>query len=166
MILERVQGFADPYFSSQTIDKLSSNIVSASSSSQKLDSLAAIRQVTSGAAQHIDILISNEWPLSITKLSSAALPSSSSYGVPPVDDIVRRAKPRYHFAAGIGEPPQFWEREPFVWDDEGGRVTRFVSLGSFGGDHGTAKKPRVGYGSFKLVMTLIWFCVSGSTRSL
>jgi len=28
----------------------------------------------------------------------------------------------------------FWEREPFVWDDEQGRVSRFISLGAFGGD--------------------------------
>lgn len=38
----------------------------------------------------------------------------------------------------------FWEREPFVWDDEGGRVSRFVSLGAFGGEAPTSgKKQRV-----------------------
>jgi hypothetical protein len=37
----------------------------------------------------------------------------------------------------------FWEREPFVWDDEGGRVSRFVNLGSFGGPLVGGKKQRV-----------------------
>jgi hypothetical protein len=37
----------------------------------------------------------------------------------------------------------FWEREPFVWDGEEGRVSRFVSLGSFGGEPTTGKKQRV-----------------------
>ena len=38
----------------------------------------------------------------------------------------------------------FWEREPFVWDDEEGRVSRFVSLGAFGGEQPTTgKKQRV-----------------------
>jgi hypothetical protein len=38
----------------------------------------------------------------------------------------------------------FWEREPFVWDDEDGRVSRFVSLGAFGGEPTAGKKQRVG----------------------
>ena len=38
----------------------------------------------------------------------------------------------------------FWEREPFVWDDEEGRVSRFISLGAFGGEQPTTgKKQRV-----------------------
>lgn len=37
----------------------------------------------------------------------------------------------------------FWEREPFVWDDEEGRVSRFVSLGAFGGEPTAGKKQRV-----------------------
>jgi hypothetical protein len=37
----------------------------------------------------------------------------------------------------------FWEREPFVWDGEESRVSRFVSLGAFGGEPTTGKKQRV-----------------------
>lgn len=37
----------------------------------------------------------------------------------------------------------FWEREPYVWDDEAGRVSRFVSLGAFGGEPVSGKKQRV-----------------------
>jgi hypothetical protein len=38
----------------------------------------------------------------------------------------------------------FWEREPFVWDEEEARVSRFVSLGAFGGEPTAGKKQRVG----------------------
>jgi len=61
----------------------------------------------------------------------------------PLDEVIRKVKPRYHFAALGGRPPQFWEREPFVWDDEAGRVSRFVSLGAFGAEVTGGKKPRV-----------------------
>ncbi|KAJ7578407.1 CwfJ C-terminus 1-domain-containing protein-like protein [Mycena floridula] len=50
-----------------------------------------------------------------------------------------RLKPRYYFTGGASI---FWEREPFVWDDENGRVTRFLSLGPFGGPPQTGKKQR------------------------
>lgn len=59
-----------------------------------------------------------------------------------MDDVVRRIKPRYYFAGGA-QPPVFWEREPFVWDDESGRTTRFLNLGPFGGAPGAGKKQRV-----------------------
>lgn len=78
--------------------------------------------------------------------SSVPLPAPelASIGIDPVAEVIRRTKPRYHFAAGGGTPPRFWEREPFVWDDAGGRVTRFVSLGAFGGEPTAGKKQRVG----------------------
>lgn len=57
--------------------------------------------------------------------------------------MIRKVKPRYHFSALGGRPPQFWEREPFLWDDEAGRVSRFVSLGAFGAEATGGKKPRV-----------------------
>jgi hypothetical protein len=44
-------------------------------------------------------------------------------------------------------PPKFGEREPFVWEDEQGCVSRFVSLGAFGGET-TGKKQRVRLDSF------------------
>jgi hypothetical protein len=64
-------------------------------------------------------------------------------GAPPLDEVIRKVKPRYHFAALGGRPPQFWEREPFVWNDEAGRISRFVSLGAFGAEATGGKKPRV-----------------------
>jgi len=91
-------------------------------------------------------MISNVWPEPITQFSDVALslPELASIGVQPAGDIVRSTKPRYFLAAGGGEPPAFWEREPFVWDDEQGRVSRFISLGAFGGGQPTTgKKQRV-----------------------
>lgn len=141
-----LQGFTDPYFSSHTIEKLTNNIFTNTSSMQKGNSLAAIKQAATSATVSplIDILVSNVWPSLLTSFSST-LPHLSAIppGAPPFDDVVRRAKPRYLFAVGGGSPPQFWEREPFVWDEEEGRVSRFISLGAFGGNVGTQKKPRV-----------------------
>jgi hypothetical protein len=96
-------------------------------------------------SQLIDILISNAWPSTITNFSEAPLPSPElvSIGVPPLDEVIRRVKPRYQFSGGGGRPPKFWEREPFIWEDEGNRVTRFVSLGAFGGETTAGKKQRV-----------------------
>ena len=56
----------------------------------------------------------------------------------------------------------FWERDPYVWDDEEGRVSRFVSLGAFGGPPTEGKKQRVGITIFKLKVTILtiipqWF---------
>jgi hypothetical protein len=56
----------------------------------------------------------------------------------------------------------FWEREPFMWDDEEGRISRFISLGAFGGEPSPGKKQRVCYRKFSLFMSLMLF--SGSTR--
>jgi hypothetical protein len=61
----------------------------------------------------------------------------------PLDDIVRRTQPRYHFVMGGSEPSSFWEREPFVWEGDEGRITRFVALGAFGGAPPAGKKQRV-----------------------
>lgn len=91
-------------------------------------------------------MISNVWPEPITQFSDVALPLPElvSIGIQPASDIVRSTKPRYFLAAGGGKPPVFWEREPFVWDDEQGRVSRFISLGAFGGEQPTTgKKQRV-----------------------
>ncbi|RXW22335.1 hypothetical protein EST38_g3538 [Candolleomyces aberdarensis] len=63
-------------------------------------------------------------------------------GVLPLDDVVAKIKPRYHFAAAGGRPPKFWEREPFVWDGEDARISRFISLGAFGNEPATGKKQR------------------------
>jgi len=44
---------------------------------------------------------------------------------------------------GGGTAPIFWEREPFIWEDDNRRVTRFVSLGAFGSTLPIDKKQRV-----------------------
>jgi hypothetical protein len=139
------QGFSSPFFSSHTVDRLISNTFTKSTTKvQNYNSLAAISS-TIESSQPVDILMSSVWPSTITQFSSVPLPSSGTEvtGAPPLDDLVRRIKPRYHFAAVSGQPSVFWEREPFVWDDEGGRISRFVSLGAFGGEPTSGKKQRV-----------------------
>ncbi|GBE81690.1 hypothetical protein SCP_0400610 [Sparassis crispa] len=141
---ESPHGFTSPYFTSHTVEKLLANTLTNSQpQDQNYTSLAAIKS-NSTSSQHLDIFISNAWPSAITQYSSAPLPSPelSSIGVDPVAEIMRRTKPRYHFSAGGGQPPKFWEREPFVWDEDGGRVTRFISLGAFGGEVTAGKKQR------------------------
>ncbi|KAL5511306.1 hypothetical protein ACEPAH_4522 [Sanghuangporus vaninii] len=133
-------GFSDPYFSAQTVEKLISNItITSSTTNSKSSSLADLLK-TSTSSHLIDIFISHIWPASITRASNS--PPSEFYGVVTVDEIERKAKPKYHFTVGAGYPPQYWEREPYAWDDENGRVSRFVALGAFGGEHGSGKKPR------------------------
>ena len=131
-----------------TIDTVTSRLKSLASSSKTKMSLAAIRQQMSSSSPFpvVDILLTNTWPASMTAFSSSSPPLSdvNECSAQPLDQIVRLAKPRYHFACGAGDPPQFWEREPFVWDDENGRVTRFVTLGAFGTKvQEGVKKPRV-----------------------
>jgi hypothetical protein len=123
---------------------LSNTLAKTTAQNQNYKSLAAIRDAAT-SSQLIDVLISNTWPSSIPQFSSAPLPAIdlASVTAPPLDEAFRRTKPRYHFSAGGGQPPMFWEREPFVWDDENGRVSRFVSLGAFGGEPTAGKKQRV-----------------------
>ncbi|KAF8965212.1 CwfJ C-terminus 1-domain-containing protein-like protein, partial [Flammula alnicola] len=142
---EAAPGFLSPFFSYHTIDRLLSNtLVKAPTSNQKSYSSLASIQASASSSQLIDVLLTNEWPLSITQFSSAPLPDPqlSSNGAAPLSDVIRKTKPRYHFAARGGHPPKFWEREPYVWDDEQGRISRFVSLGAFGGEPVSGKKQR------------------------
>lgn len=143
LIFITTQGFLSPFFSHHTIDRLLSNTLSKSSTStqKNYSSLASI-QAVSTSSQLIDLLLTNVWPASITEFSSLPDPQLSSIGAPPLNEVIRKTKPRYHFASGGSQPPKFWEREPFVWEDEQGRVSRFVSLGAFGGES-TGKKQRV-----------------------
>lgn len=105
------------------------------SSAPKGSSLASIMAAASSSSL-VDILLSHVWPSAITEFSTAPLPSPAlpNIGASPADEIISKLKPRYIFASGGGQPPHFWEREPFVWDEEGGRVSRFVGLGAFGGE--------------------------------
>lgn len=94
----------------------------------------------------IDVLVSHDWPSVITNFSAVALPPAelSTIGSPPIDDIISKTKPRYIFCSGGGKSPSFWEREPFTWADEMDRVSRFIGLGAFGGEHIDGRKQRVG----------------------
>ncbi|KAI0647378.1 nuclear protein [Trametes meyenii] len=141
---ESTHGFTSPYFTSQNVEKLLANTMTTSQpKAQNYTSLASIKS-SSTPSQLVDILISNAWPAGVTHLSSAPLPAPelTAIGVEPLADIVRKTKPRYHFAAGGGHPPKFWEREPFIWEEDNGRVSRFVSLGAFGGEQSSGKKQR------------------------
>ncbi|KAF7322411.1 Nuclear protein [Mycena chlorophos] len=144
-VAEAAPGFQSPYFAAQTVDRLLSNTLTTASSSSKQSykSLADI-QATAASSQLIDILLTNAWPAAVTNHSAAPLPAPelAQIGAPPLDDAIRKIKPRYHFAASGGKPPMFWEREPFMWEDETGRVSRFVSLGAFGGESTSGKKQR------------------------
>lgn len=173
----RKQGFTSPFFTSLTVEKLLSNAMMSSAptstaKSASYGTLAAIK-ATAVPSQHIDILLSNVFPTDITAFSSAPLPSPSfpsPSGAAPLSEVVRRTKPRYHFVAGGGgndeDIPLFWEREPIVWDDENGRVMRFVSLGAFGQTPPTGKKQRVSWGIMSEERSAdIRLLCSGSTPS-
>ncbi|PPQ66465.1 LOW QUALITY PROTEIN: hypothetical protein CVT26_011223 [Gymnopilus dilepis] len=150
---EAAPGFLSPYFSSHTVDRLLSNtLAKGSTATQKSYSSLASIQASASSSQLIDILLTYEWPTTITQFSSTPLPDPklSSIGAPPLNDVVRKTKPRYHFAAGGGRPPHFWEREPYVWEDEQGRVARFISLGAFGGEAPSSGKKQRWFYAFNI----------------
>jgi hypothetical protein len=158
-------GFTSPYFSRQTVDKLiAATTTTAKDNGSNYGSLAAIRASASAPSQLVDILVSTAWPSSIASFSSLPGAGSSS-GATPVDVVVRHTKPRYHFTPGLGAPRVFWEREPYVWDDEQGRVSRFVGLGAFGGDTGTGKKQRVYVYHYLSEISMLNIQRSGSMHS-
>lgn len=166
------KGFASPFFNSLTVEKLLANTMTKSSpasdsKSTSYGSLAAIR-AGSSTSQLVDILLTNAFPAHITAFSTAPLPTPifppPSLIADPLSDVVKKIKPKYHFVAGGGSqtPSQFWEREPFVWDGEDGRVTRFLSLGAFGGPPPPGKKPRVSeliqsQNSRVMLISIQWF---------
>ncbi|KAL0568073.1 hypothetical protein V5O48_013917 [Marasmius crinis-equi] len=146
-------GFASPFFSAQSIERLLSNtLATTSSSKQDYKSLASI-QSSSSSSQLVDIFISNTWPDSVSQFSTVPIPNTEGglSGAVPLDDVVRRIKPKYYFAACGGKPPVFWEREPYVWEDEpGGRISRFVSLGAFGGEQPASGKKQRWFYAFSI----------------
>lgn len=164
---ECIQGFNSPHFTSQTIDRLLSNTLIKSTQkvhTKNYTSLAAI-QASASTSQLIDVLISNTWPSSIADASSSIHPILSSLPpstfAPILDEVTRKTRPRYHLVSST----KFWEREPYVWTDEGQkRTSRFISLGNFGGinSNNGEKKQRVG------LFIMIKNCAhddSGFTRS-
>jgi hypothetical protein len=133
-------GFLSSHFSTHTIERLLANTMS-NDTGRSYTSLSEI-QSSAATSQLVDILITHTWAQSITQFSAVPLPNLElATPCAPLDDVIRRIKPRYHFASGGGKPPQFWEREPFIWDDQG-RVSRFISLGPFGTNPTDGKKPR------------------------
>lgn len=93
----------------------------------------------SASPQPVDILLTHCLPQLLTVHSKLLPknPTAPAWGCAPITEVLRNARPRYHFAGG--SQPQFWEREPWVWDQPGSQlhpnhlqVTRFVNLGEFG----------------------------------
>ncbi|KZT39225.1 hypothetical protein SISSUDRAFT_1003698, partial [Sistotremastrum suecicum HHB10207 ss-3] len=127
------------HFTAQTVKSLVSHPSITRPALENPNSLAAAK-AASTPLPLIDILLTNPWPLSIDMYSTGKPPeiSSSNYLSDPLNEVVLKAKPRYHFAS---LPGKFWEREPFMWEAEENRVTRFISLGSFG-EVTTGKKQR------------------------
>ena len=86
-------------------------------------------------ASSADILITNDWPLSIRTGSNITKPGQVEDPVAQqcVADICTTLKPRYHFSTS---PTCFYEREPFFHqptEDQSSAksITRFLSLASF-----------------------------------
>ncbi|KAI6028559.1 CwfJ C-terminus 1-domain-containing protein-like protein [Pisolithus orientalis] len=140
---EAAPGFASPFYTVHNVERLLSNTLSKSTTGQNYSSLATVRDSAS-SSQLVDILLTSDWPASIRSHGSTSTfsPTFNVTGSSPLDDILRKIKPRYHFAGGGADPPVFWEREPFLWEDEGDRLTRFISLGAFGSEKVTGKKER------------------------
>lgn len=111
----------------------------------QLSASTSFSAAKNGHNQYIDILMTHEWPAGITQHCTLPLPDPGSpkWGAQPLQALAR-LRPRYHFASGGGPQPIFWERQPYVWDEDS-RVSRFVSLGAFGGPEPEAgkKKERV-----------------------
>ncbi|KAI8362293.1 CwfJ C-terminus 1-domain-containing protein-like protein [Mortierella sp. GBAus27b] len=84
----------------------------------------------------VDIFLSHEWPLGITKAGN-----NSTLTTPPPGDLAastfshpvaqaaNEIQPRYHFAASSG---QFWERAPYKNTNGAIHATRFIALGDVG----------------------------------
>lgn len=87
-------------------------------------------------ANSADILITSNWPLSITRGSQVKVPDESR--IPQaqqcVAELCLNLKPRYHFSISN---ELFYEREPFFHLSDEGKpdatvITRFISLAAFG----------------------------------
>ncbi|KAG8968145.1 hypothetical protein FRC03_008498 [Tulasnella sp. 419] len=122
---------SDSYFTSASLDKFLSNplLPDVSSASGEMTLESAKR---AASAKPLDILLTHEWPSNITHNCTALPdPNASLWGALPVQRVAQ-LRPRYHFASSGGKPPLYWERQPFFWGEDS-RITRFISLGAFGG---------------------------------
>ncbi|WVF70938.1 hypothetical protein IAT40_005733 [Kwoniella sp. CBS 6097] len=128
-----------PVISKDSISTILSHPLLSGVQAQPSGSLASAK--TSAAAlpsafQGVDLLLFSSPPPHLSTLS----PSYASSGIalakaaPPLEEVVRRARPRY-LLWGDGEG--FWEREPWGWAGPNGkeeRWTRAVKLGALGGE--------------------------------
>lgn len=82
-----------------------------------------------------DILITSQWPTEICSESKVEFDEANQpESVSCIADLCSVLRPRYHFSTS---PSAFYEREPFFQPDTSqdpgeNRVTRFISLASFG----------------------------------
>ncbi|WRT65941.1 uncharacterized protein IL334_002892 [Kwoniella shivajii] len=128
-----------PVISKDSISSILSHPIlsgSLNNPSESLSSAKASASALPSAFQGVDLLLFSSPPPHLSTLS----PSYPSSGVsiansaPPLEEVVRRAKPRY-LLWGDGEG--FWEREPWGWNGPTGkeeRWTRAVKLGALGGE--------------------------------
>lgn len=130
------------------------------------ETLAAARAAASEASKPktvppqppaVDVLLLPSWPAGISLFAKSFPPAglgeeARTWGLPPLAEVARRARPRYIFAptptptengpsfdSEQGTNGVFWEREPYSIT-EGGmtKTTRFISLANFA----NAKKTR------------------------
>lgn len=87
-----------------------------------VDAKESILSVFNEAHQRIDILVTTAWSVSCAEKN----PNILGNGV--IDEIVKKVKPRYHFATG--DAKSFIEFEPFAWPD-GKYATRFINLPTY-----------------------------------
>jgi hypothetical protein len=135
--------FDSPYFTAKTLRNF---LAYAPSSSLPLAFGATKLSKMPTTTLDIDILLTHVFPPSITRFSQTASFDASNWSAPAVDEVLKHARPKYHFASGGAngsDNPIFWEREPFVWDGPEVRSTRFASLGAFGSQPEAGKKQRV-----------------------
>lgn len=140
------------YFTSSNLKQLIQQVSPSSSASSNPNSLAIAKAFAS--FQFVDILMTHTWPTSIVSDTTMLLNDSEPNLAPQLDDLVRKAKPRYYFSSNVST---FWEREPFNWIDESNRTTRFINLGSFGGlltPPQGSKKERVSPAPFQIILTV------------
>lgn len=87
-----------------------------------------------GTTEQVDILLTSHWPAKITSGTDVSDQDLSPDGLSPVvDDLVQKARPRYHFSTS----QKFWMRRPIGFQVEAGWITsRFHSLAPFGNADG------------------------------
>ncbi|OCF75228.1 nuclear protein [Kwoniella mangroviensis CBS 8886] len=144
-----------PVISKDSISAILSHPILTGATANPSESLASAKQEASAlpsAFQGVDLLLLSSPSPHLSTLS----PSYASSGVslaqsaPPLEEVVRRAKPRY-LLWGDGEG--FWEREPWGWTGPTGkeeRWTRAVKLGALGGEAPTGGKKARWFYAFTL----------------